>query len=121
MKSVEAEGGFGQSHSLGVGHVHGLADEAWLSWITRADNSVAIARGGRGVEVMTGSHSAAEHIRYADTVLEFDLLASRGSDFNSPGESRTELSSLPDLPGKLTPVWQALQARVQYASPPSDS
>jgi 3',5'-nucleoside bisphosphate phosphatase len=71
-----------------------------------------IAHGGRGVEVMTGSHSAAEHIRYADTALEFDLLASRGSDFHSPGESRTELGALPDLPGKLTPVWQALAPRV---------
>jgi hypothetical protein len=62
---------------------------------------------------MTGSHSAAEHIRYADTALEFGLLASRGSDFHSPGESRTELGSLPDLPGRLKPVWEALAARVQ--------
>jgi 3',5'-nucleoside bisphosphate phosphatase len=75
-----------------------------------------IAHGGRGVEVMTGSHSAAEHIRYADTALEFDLLASRGSDFHSPGESRTELGSLPDLPGKLTPVWSFLAARIQRAA-----
>ena len=75
-----------------------------------------IAHGGRGVEVMTGSHSAAEHIRYADTAIEFGLLASRGSDFHSPGESRTELGSLPDLPGRLTPVWQALAARVHSAA-----
>ena len=74
-----------------------------------------IAHGGQGVEVMTGSHSAAEHLRYADTAIEFSLLASRGSDFHSPGESRTELGSLPDLPGRLTPVWQALAARVQHA------
>ena len=74
-----------------------------------------IAHGGQGVEVMTGSHSAAEHIRYADTALEFGLLASRGSDFHSPGESRTELGSLPDLPGRLKPVWEALAARVHGA------
>ncbi len=74
-----------------------------------------IAHGGRGVEVMTGSHSAAEHIRYADTALEFGLLASRGSDFHAPGESRTELGSLPDLPGRLTPVWEALEARLVRA------
>ena len=72
-----------------------------------------IAHGGRGVEVMTGSHSAAEHIRYADTAVEFDLLASRGSDFHAPGESRTELGTLPDLPGRLTPVWEALASRIQ--------
>ncbi len=74
-----------------------------------------IAHGGRGVEVMTGSHSAAEHIRYADTAVEFDLLASRGSDFHSPGESRTDLGTLPDLPGRLNPVWEALAPRIQRA------
>ena len=74
-----------------------------------------IAHGGRGVEVMTGSHSTAEQVRYGDTALEFDLLASRGSDFHSPGESRTELGSLPDLPGALRPVWQALAQRVHRA------
>jgi hypothetical protein len=46
--------------------------------------------------------------------LEFELLASRGSDFHSPTESRTDLGSLPDLPGRLTPVWQALADRVQW-------
>jgi 3',5'-nucleoside bisphosphate phosphatase len=74
-----------------------------------------IAHGGRGLEVMTGSHSAAERIRYADTALEFELLASRGSDFHSPAESRTELGSLPDLAGRLTPVWLALEHCIQRA------
>ena len=72
------------------------------------------AHGGRGVEVITGSHSAAEAIKYGETALEFGLLASRGSDFHSPDESRTDLGTLPDLPGKLTPVWQALAGRVQW-------
>lgn len=72
-----------------------------------------VAHGGRGVEVITGSHTTAEQLRYADTALEFDLLASRGSDFHSPEESRTALGALPDLPGRLTPVWQALAGRVQ--------
>ena len=72
------------------------------------------AHGGRGVEVVTGSHSAAEAIKYTETALEFDLLASRGSDFHSPTESRTDLGTLPDLSGRLTPVWQALADRVQW-------
>ena len=72
------------------------------------------AHGGRGVEVITGSHSAAEAIKYGEMALEFDLLASRGSDFHSPTESRTDLGTLPDLPGTLTPVWQALAERVQW-------
>jgi predicted metal-dependent phosphoesterase TrpH len=74
-----------------------------------------IAHGGRGIEVMTGSHSAAEQLQYADTAIEFGLLASRGSDFHAPGESRTELGALPDLPGRLQPVWEALAERVQTA------
>jgi 3',5'-nucleoside bisphosphate phosphatase len=72
------------------------------------------AHGGRAVEVMTGSHSEAERVKYAEMALEFGLLASRGSDFHAPAESRTELGSLPDLPGKLTPVWTALAERVHF-------
>ena len=71
------------------------------------------AHGGRAVEVVTGSHSAAEYVRYAETAEEFGLAASRGSDFHSPEESRTDLGSLPFLPGKLTPVWELLADRVQ--------
>ena len=71
-----------------------------------------IAHGGRGVEVVTGSHSPAEAVRYAETALEFDLLASRGSDFHSPEESHVDLGKLPALPAKLKPVWDALEARI---------
>jgi predicted metal-dependent phosphoesterase TrpH len=72
-----------------------------------------IAHGGVGVEVVTGSHSASEQARFAETALEFDLLASRGSDFHSPDESRTALGALPDLPGRLKPVWEALGQRIE--------
>ena len=68
--------------------------------------------GGRGVEVVTGSHTAAEADRYAATAREYDLLASRGSDFHSPDESRIDLGGLPPLPATLTPVWNALAERV---------
>ncbi len=71
------------------------------------------AHGGQGVEVVTGSHSAAEAVRYAETALEYGLFASRGSDFHSPDESHTDLGELPELPGRLTPVWEALQDRIQ--------
>ena len=71
------------------------------------------AHGGRGVEVVTGSHTAAEAARYAEAAVEFGLLASRGSDFHSPEESRCDLGSLPPLPQRLVPVWQALEARIQ--------
>ena len=71
------------------------------------------AHGGRGVEVVTGSHSAQEAVRYAETAIEFDLAASRGSDFHSPQESHTDLGALPFLPGQLTPVWTLLADRIQ--------
>ena len=71
------------------------------------------AHGGRAVEVVTGSHSSQEAVRYAETALEFDLAASRGSDFHSPDESRIDLGTLPLLPGQLTPVWDLLLDRIQ--------
>jgi len=74
-----------------------------------------LAHGGRGMEVVTGSHSNAEQAKYAKTAQEFGMLASRGSDFHSPGESHTDLGRLPALPARLTPVWTALQDRVQRA------
>jgi predicted metal-dependent phosphoesterase TrpH len=74
-----------------------------------------VAHGGRGVEVVTGAHGASEQVKYADMALEFGLLASRGSDFHDPDESRTELGSLPGIPGRLEPVWAALQHRVLRA------
>ncbi|MBL8304665.1 MAG: PHP domain-containing protein [Ideonella sp.] len=70
------------------------------------------AHGGRGVEVVTGSHGTADYVKYADMALEFGLLASRGSDFHSPDESHTDLGRLPDLPGRLSPVWEALEPRI---------
>ncbi len=69
--------------------------------------------GGQGVEVVTGSHTPAEYVTYADMAQEFNLYASRGSDFHSPDESRIDLGVLPWLPGQLTPVWEALADRIQ--------
>jgi predicted metal-dependent phosphoesterase TrpH len=69
--------------------------------------------GGRGVEVVTGSHTPAEYPVYAAMALEFGLAASRGSDFHSPDESRTDLGALPPLPSQLTPIWSLLQDRIQ--------
>jgi 3',5'-nucleoside bisphosphate phosphatase len=71
------------------------------------------AHGGRATEVITGSHTAAEFVKYAETAKEFNLAASRGSDFHSPDESHTDLGTLPLLPGGLTPVWELLESRIQ--------
>ena len=68
------------------------------------------------VEAHTGDQTIdpEEAVRYAETALEFDLVASRGSDFHSPEESHTDLGRLPDLPGQVTPVWEALQDRIHH-------
>jgi len=72
------------------------------------------AHGGQAVEVVTGSHSAAEYLSYATLAQEFGLAASRGSDFHSPAESHTDLGSLPPLPDALTPVWTLLADRIRH-------
>lgn len=69
--------------------------------------------GGQAVEVVTGSHSAQEALKYGEMAVEFGLAASRGSDFHSPDESHTDLGTLPYLPGELTPVWELLEDRIQ--------
>ncbi|HEY1399117.1 3',5'-nucleoside bisphosphate phosphatase [Roseateles sp.] len=74
-----------------------------------------IAHGGRGIEVVTGSHTASDMIQYTDTALEFDLLASRGSDFHSPEESRVDVGKLDQhLSGRLKPVWDVLEHRIHW-------
>jgi len=74
------------------------------------------AHGGVGVEVLTGSHGQADTTKYTAMAQEFGLLASRGSDFHSPEESRIDLGRLPDLPGTLGPVWALLVERAQAAA-----
>ena len=61
--------------------------------------------GGAGIEVVTSSHTAEQFLEYAILAKEFGLLASRGSDFHGPGESRVDLGKLPNLAADLKPVW----------------
>jgi predicted metal-dependent phosphoesterase TrpH len=61
--------------------------------------------GGTGIEVVTSSHSTEQYLEYAILANEFGLLASRGSDFHGPGESRIDLGRLPNLAADLKPVW----------------
>lgn len=61
--------------------------------------------GGSAIEVVTGSHTIDQYQQYAKVAKNFGFLASRGSDFHGPGESRVDLGRLPPLPEGLTPVW----------------
>ena len=61
--------------------------------------------GGTAIEVVTGSHSVDQYDYYARVANSYGFLASRGSDFHGPGESRVDLGTLPPLPSGVKPVW----------------
>jgi predicted metal-dependent phosphoesterase TrpH len=61
--------------------------------------------GGNAIEVVTGSHTPEQYPIYAEQARRYGFLASRGTDFHAPGESRVEFAALPPLPSGLTPVW----------------
>jgi len=60
--------------------------------------------GGRGIEVVTGSHSPDQYALFGALALQHGLAASRGSDFHGPGEG-AELGGLPDMDGRLQAIW----------------
>ncbi|MFA7667018.1 MAG: 3',5'-nucleoside bisphosphate phosphatase [Burkholderiaceae bacterium] len=62
--------------------------------------------GGTAIEVVSGSHRPDQYRRFADFAREFGFLASRGTDFHSPGESRVDFGVLPPLPDSVEPVWR---------------
>ena len=65
--------------------------------------------GGKGIEVITGSHTPDEYKTFAKVAQKYGFLASIGSDFHDPHESRMDLGSLPKLPTQLQPVWLEFQ------------
>ena len=112
-----------------VGHEWANLTDA-VNWITQAGGIAVIAHpgrynytslqldelysqfkdmGGRGIEVVTGSHTKEEYKTFAKVALQHGFLASRGSDFHSPTESHVDLGTLPDLPSQLQPVWLEFQ------------
>lgn len=62
--------------------------------------------GGVAIEVTTGSHTVDQYEEYAAVAKRYGFLASMGSDFHGPAESRVDLGALPPLPANVTPVWQ---------------
>jgi predicted metal-dependent phosphoesterase TrpH len=100
--------------------------EQALGWIAAAGGIAAIAHpgrykfsavaegalfdefkqlGGSAIEVVTGSHTPEQFPIYAEMARRYGFLASRGTDFHAPGESRAEFALLPPLPSGLKPVW----------------
>lgn len=64
--------------------------------------------GGRGIEVISGSHGADEIREYSNVARRYGFLASRASDFHGPGESWIDLGRMAALPDDLVPVWSVL-------------
>jgi hypothetical protein len=64
------------------------------------------ALGGAAIEVVTGSHTAAQYVEYAKYAQLFGLQASQGSDYHGKGISFMGMGRLPELPGNCIPVWQ---------------
>jgi predicted metal-dependent phosphoesterase TrpH len=62
-------------------------------------------KGGKAIEVVTGSHTPPQYAEFARYATEFGLLSSCGSDYHGPGESYRDLGRLPDLPLECKPVW----------------
>ncbi len=74
--------------------------------------------GGEAVEVVCSAHHPPEWAQYAALARKFDLLASIGSDFHSPSESRVRFGDLPRLSPTLKPVWHDWpEGKVLHAQP----
>lgn len=65
-------------------------------------------RGGQGIEVACGAHSAEEVQECARLARHFGLKASVASDFHGPGESHADLGVVSTLPDDLVPIWRDL-------------
>ncbi len=62
--------------------------------------------GGEAIEVVTGSHTAAQYNEYAKYAHMFGFKASQGSDYHGKGLSFMGLGRTPPLPANCIPVWQ---------------
>jgi 3',5'-nucleoside bisphosphate phosphatase len=97
-----------------LGWIHGAGGVAVLAHPARYKLSASKwrrlladfkASGGRAIEVISGTHSAAENAHYAEVAVANGLLASIGSDYHGPDKPWVELGRLPMLPATVTPVW----------------
>jgi len=112
------------------GHVSGdwASLEEALDWIARAGGLAVIAHparyrmtasrlrrligefrelGGTGLEVVSGSHTRDNILSMAAVARTAGLLASRGSDYHGPENSRVNFGQLAELPAGCTPVWES--------------
>ena len=64
-----------------------------------------VSLGGQGLEVISGRQDSETTIRLAKLCTEYNLLASRGSDFHDHGQPWAQLGKIAELPILCKPVW----------------
>jgi predicted metal-dependent phosphoesterase TrpH len=65
--------------------------------------------GGSGLEVVSSAHNQSDCQTMARYAKQFDLLASRGSDYHGPEHTWVELGKIPPLPDECQPIWSTWQ------------
>ncbi|MCG6970902.1 MAG: PHP domain-containing protein [Gammaproteobacteria bacterium] len=61
--------------------------------------------GGKGLEVVSSSHSLDECQAMAIQAKNFGFYATRGSDYHGPEHTWVELGKIPPLPAGCNPIW----------------
>ncbi len=61
--------------------------------------------GGAAIEVVSGSHSRDDCLRFAALATRYDLMASCGSDYHGPEAPWVDLGRLPPLPESCRALW----------------
>ncbi|MHB8257102.1 MAG: PHP domain-containing protein [Acidiferrobacterales bacterium] len=61
--------------------------------------------GGAAIEVVSGSHSRDDCLRFAALATRYDLMASCGSDYHGPEAPWIDLGRLPPLPESCRALW----------------
>lgn len=67
------------------------------------------AQGGGAVEVVSGKQAKDRTQYLAQLAEQFELMASKGSDFHRPGMPWNELGQAGELPGNCQPIWALFQ------------
>lgn len=87
-----------------AGIAHPLAYAMSSKWLKRLVTDFKLA-GGHAIEVSSGQQAPQQRAQLAQLANDFELMASAGSDFHSPGRWR-ELGHNLKLPPQARPVWQ---------------
>ena len=119
---------FWPAMSQGVSWIRALGGVAVLAHPGRYRTTVTKLRalikdfklaGGHALEVQGANNTLSQIEQMARFCLEFDLMASQGSDFHNPEFAWTDVGRLPpSLPSNLHPVWKEWNQNSGPEQPP---